>query len=337
MQKMALLLPQDVTPGAAASWPTAREQLRAELIDKWKGRVQDVQATKKFLETNNMVVVGEPYDIYSLSIALLHIVQSMAMKATLAEGARAVALLITEVAREEDMEDIARHISERMVLPTDQLQSTIEEAKVVAGEIHKATTEMNADTGQNQMNNRTANLGSYAAVVVNGRPTNNHADLTRLAMIAKSGTKARQVLIDEGLDSPAATQLIHDDDDVQGTFQGKFSANALIKPRLYPIIIEWVPLSFKPDDHAHLREMEDANTIVDYEIVKASEKDDERQGHAAWDRACPVFIEQFDKLTNHIPDNHYKYYPIQGDNVSWERHDGTIDTIYTTPPPPANT
>ncbi|KIJ24350.1 hypothetical protein M422DRAFT_78014, partial [Sphaerobolus stellatus SS14] len=42
-------------------------------------------------------------------------------------------------------------------------------------------------------------------------------------------------------------------------------------------------------------------------------------GHAAWDRGCPAFASNFDKLTARIPDNQFKFYPIVGETASWER------------------
>ncbi|KIJ53085.1 hypothetical protein M422DRAFT_79557, partial [Sphaerobolus stellatus SS14] len=33
------------------------------------------------------------------------------------------------------------------------------------------------------------------------------------------------------------------------------------------------------------------------------------RGHAAWDRGCPVFVAQYDKLAIKAPDHQYKFYP----------------------------
>ncbi|KIJ42376.1 hypothetical protein M422DRAFT_171219, partial [Sphaerobolus stellatus SS14] len=33
------------------------------------------------------------------------------------------------------------------------------------------------------------------------------------------------------------------------------------------------------------------------------------RGHATWDRGCPVFVTQYDKLASKVPENQYRYYP----------------------------
>ncbi|KIJ40440.1 hypothetical protein M422DRAFT_173693, partial [Sphaerobolus stellatus SS14] len=186
----------------------------------------------------------------------------------------------------------------------------------------------------------------------------------------------------------------------------QYSSQASVKPRLYPIIIERVPIEFKPDVNADLRNLEDKNGICNEEIERtrwikpparqvanqraahlillltnprtanrlirdgirthrtllwcrkllkepsrclkchkigtghfASQypdaeekcgtcgmnhrtkdcpvKDGETRycvncktrGHAAWDRSCPVFVTQYDKMASKVPNNQYKYYP----------------------------
>ncbi|KAF8583134.1 hypothetical protein K439DRAFT_1507237 [Ramaria rubella] len=435
------------------------KQLRVDLIDKWKGRVKDIQTAKKFLETNNMVVIGEPYNIHGLSTALLHIAQSAGLKATTAEGIRAVALLITE--------------------------SSIDEAKAVAEEINTATSEMNTEhakmlqgmasalsaldkaTKNTTTHRETNGYGNCARVAREGH-LNGPPDLSRLTVLAKNSTKARQVLVDEGmnqdsstplaslepmvlvakanialaaitdflgeqvtavsanklwnggivyeLDLPGAAQLIREDEDICRTFLEKFSANVTVRPRLHPVIIERVPLSFNPDNHTHLpkarwikpvnrrepnqraahiiafvtnprtanRMMRDGVRIAQtmlrcHKLLKepmrclkchkieaghlasnCPEQDETcgmcggshrtkecgvmdrmgrycancRQcGHAAWDRGCPAFAEKFERFTNRIPENQYRYYPVKGDNSSWEKMDGMNDMACATPLP----
>lgn len=58
------------------------------------------------------------------------------------------------------------------------------------------------------------------------------------------------------------------------------------------------------------------------------------RGHAACDRACPVFVDKFERMTTKIPDNQYKFFPIANDAASWECTDGTLNPNYTMSLPP---
>ncbi|KIJ42523.1 hypothetical protein M422DRAFT_86757, partial [Sphaerobolus stellatus SS14] len=71
------------------------------------------------------------------------------------------------------------------------------------------------------------------------------------------------------LNSSEAAQTIQSDEDARLTFMELYSAQATIKPRLYPIIVERVPISFNPESNKSLREMEDSNSIENGEIQRA--------------------------------------------------------------------
>ncbi|KIJ29905.1 hypothetical protein M422DRAFT_85427, partial [Sphaerobolus stellatus SS14] len=71
------------------------------------------------------------------------------------------------------------------------------------------------------------------------------------------------------LDSSKAAQLIQGDEDARLAFMNLYSVQATIKPRLYPIIVERVPISFNPDSQGSLRELEDSNTIENGKVQRA--------------------------------------------------------------------
>ncbi|KIJ50423.1 hypothetical protein M422DRAFT_77320, partial [Sphaerobolus stellatus SS14] len=71
------------------------------------------------------------------------------------------------------------------------------------------------------------------------------------------------------LDSSEAAKLIQDNEEVRKRFTDLYSAQASIKPRLYPIIAERVPTSFKPDSNADIRNLEESNGIYTGEIERA--------------------------------------------------------------------
>ncbi|KIJ44625.1 hypothetical protein M422DRAFT_84279, partial [Sphaerobolus stellatus SS14] len=203
-----------------------------------------------------------------------------------------------------------------------------------------------------------------------------------------------------------AAQLIQNDEDAKQAFMNLYSAQAIVRPRLYPIIVERVPISFNPESNSNIRELEDGNSIENGEVQRArwikpparrepnqraahlillisnprtanrmirdgarihqtllwcrkllkepsrclkchkigtghfaSDCPEEEEkcgtcganhrtrncpvtdkqsrycvncktkGHAAWDRGCPAFVAQYDKLASKVPDNQYKYYP----------------------------
>lgn len=84
-----------------------------------------------------------------------------------------------------------------------------------------------------------------------------------------AATKLRNGGILYELDNAAVTQLIWDKDEFRAAFLRGFSSHAMVKPRLYPIIAEHVPLSFRPDSEAELCNLEDANSLRDNVIARA--------------------------------------------------------------------
>ncbi|KIJ27487.1 hypothetical protein M422DRAFT_77495, partial [Sphaerobolus stellatus SS14] len=71
------------------------------------------------------------------------------------------------------------------------------------------------------------------------------------------------------LSSAEAAKLIQENEEVRKHFTDLYSSQASVKPRLYPIIVERVPLSFKPDSNADVRNLEDENGIHAGEIERA--------------------------------------------------------------------
>ncbi|KIJ50574.1 hypothetical protein M422DRAFT_159288, partial [Sphaerobolus stellatus SS14] len=52
-------------------------------------------------------------------------------------------------------------------------------------------------------------------------------------------------------------------------FMNLYSAQAIVRPRLYPIIVEHVPISFNPESNSNIRELEDGNSIENGEVQRA--------------------------------------------------------------------
>jgi hypothetical protein len=50
-------------------------------------------------------------------------------------------------------------------------------------------------------------------------------------------------------------------------------------------------------------------------------KDGRHNNHAAWDRECPAFIEEKAKLRERMPENHYRFFPVDHEEGTWVRHE----------------
>ncbi|KIJ24349.1 hypothetical protein M422DRAFT_56436 [Sphaerobolus stellatus SS14] len=220
--------PQGSSPPLVGGGPTPATRARMkELSQKedtpQKMKARDVPTAKECLEAQNMVIVGDQYTIQSLSTALLHLSQTAGVKTNLMDGMRAVAILMVEAAKVTETGDIARRIVEQMVLPTDQLESTIEEARTIAKEIHHATKEMREERSKtlkglaeamSALGTTATAKATYATVAATGHREATQqtqrtitTDLTRISMIARGNAKPRQLLIDTPLDSDSADAL----------------------------------------------------------------------------------------------------------------------------------
>ncbi|KIJ52013.1 hypothetical protein M422DRAFT_77479, partial [Sphaerobolus stellatus SS14] len=71
------------------------------------------------------------------------------------------------------------------------------------------------------------------------------------------------------LNSSEAANLIQENKEVRSSFMGLYSSQASVKPHLYPVIVEQVPISFKPDSNADIRNLEEGNGICMGEIERA--------------------------------------------------------------------
>lgn len=66
-----------------------------------------------------------------------------------------------------------------------------------------------------------------------------------------------------------------------------FSATSVIKQRTYPTVVEYIPLSFKPEDHSQIASVEKENSLETEGILNACwiklaqrRKKDQRTAHA---------------------------------------------------------
>ncbi|KIJ32846.1 hypothetical protein M422DRAFT_83068, partial [Sphaerobolus stellatus SS14] len=84
-----------------------------------------------------------------------------------------------------------------------------------------------------------------------------------------SANKLRNGGVVYELDSANAATAIQEEEELHKAFMDNFGADATIKPRLYPIIVERVPTSFNPTYEGQLRQLEDANDLQNYEVAKA--------------------------------------------------------------------
>ncbi|KIJ34120.1 hypothetical protein M422DRAFT_782968 [Sphaerobolus stellatus SS14] len=128
------------TPPPSSGTRQRKDATQKEVTSSEK--VRDKSTAKTYLEALSVLIPGERVDIPALSTALHHMAQSTSTKQTLQLGMRAVAILMAETAREEETQEVARKIAEQLVLPTDQIQSTVMEARALMKEIHKTAQEM---------------------------------------------------------------------------------------------------------------------------------------------------------------------------------------------------
>ncbi|KIJ36576.1 hypothetical protein M422DRAFT_260915 [Sphaerobolus stellatus SS14] len=227
-KKIGSSTPQGSSPPPTGGGPTTATRARTKELGQkektlQKMRVRDVQMAKECLEAQNMVIVGDQYTIQSLSTALLPLSQTAGVKATLMDSMRAVAILMVEAAKVTESEEVARRITEQMVLPTDQLESTIEQMKAIAKEIHQATKEMRDERSKtlkglaeamSALSKSATAVSTYMAVTAAGHqggPQQNQkalaSDLMRISMIARGNTKACQLLINAPLDDSSTDAL----------------------------------------------------------------------------------------------------------------------------------
>lgn len=47
--------------------------------------------------------------------------------------------------------------------------------------------------------------------------------------------------------------------------------------------------------------------------------------HASWSRQCPTFLKQRTRLRERFPENHYRFYPIEGNPNTWIRKQDSLD------------
>ena len=57
--------------------------------------------------------------------------------------------------------------------------------------------------------------------------------------------------------------------DLKHKFLESYSATAMIRPRLYQVIVERMPITFDVGSEAQLQKLEDANYLKDYQIAQA--------------------------------------------------------------------
>lgn len=47
--------------------------------------------------------------------------------------------------------------------------------------------------------------------------------------------------------------------------------------------------------------------------------------HASWSRQCPTFLRQRTRLRERFPENHYRFYPMEGSPKTWIRKQDSLD------------
>ncbi|KIJ42374.1 hypothetical protein M422DRAFT_254454 [Sphaerobolus stellatus SS14] len=180
--------------------------------DLQKDRIKDLWAARAFLEGLSVIIIGEAVTTQSLILALQHLSQSTRAKQTLQNGIKGVAMLLSVASANEGADELARKVAERMAQPMDWLQSVMEGAKGVVQEIQHAIQEVKEEWVKT-LQGLTMALGAlekaptYVLVAATGRATTapTHApscsreppNMTRIMMLVKGNTKARQILVDE--------------------------------------------------------------------------------------------------------------------------------------------
>ncbi|KIK36106.1 hypothetical protein CY34DRAFT_45518, partial [Suillus luteus UH-Slu-Lm8-n1] len=66
-----------------------------------------------------------------------------------------------------------------------------------------------------------------------------------------------------------AAEHIHNDTNTRRIFLQNLDAEATIKERTYTIVIPFTPVTFHPEDHSHLRTLEDKNGWKESAILSA--------------------------------------------------------------------
>ena len=58
-------------------------------------------------------------------------------------------------------------------------------------------------------------------------------------------------------------------------------------------------------------------------------KEGRQDDHAAWDRQCPVFIEEKARLCDRKPENHYRFFPAEYKDWTWVQNEDSLADGYT--------
>ena len=88
------------------------------------------------------------------------------------------------------------------------------------------------------------------------------------------------------MDSEAATSWLSQPDN-RADFLGRFAPDATLEPRTYSLVVQFVPLQFRPDDKARLRDIEETNVLPRNAIL-----------HARWIK--PAYRRALDQTCGHV-------------------------------------
>ena len=100
---------------------------REELLKATISTVHDMKTAKEFLERRCYVIIGEEYNLASLTMTLLHLSQTMSLSKVVVDGLRATALILESLNIDSTASSMAKAITNLVQPATEQLASTIED------------------------------------------------------------------------------------------------------------------------------------------------------------------------------------------------------------------
>lgn len=314
-----------------------------------------MKTAKEFLERRCYVIIGEEYNLASLTMTLLHLSQTMSLSKVVVDGLRATALILESLNIDSTASSVAKAITNLVQPATEQLASTIEDLQRTTNDLRGSAVSItrtadefvettassvqyltdaaaDAASAASQMNEAIKNQAqppasspmqtqqqpsSYATAVATGTPHH----LAHAPTLAREDARSHQVLIDKapgathnGLEdlsekelvekARVALELLKQEQNIDmliqfvgarklrnggviykmdtaeaarwlksntniSKFLQVFSATSVIKQRSYPIIADYIPLSFSPTNRAHLTDIENENKLEPEGILSA--------------------------------------------------------------------
>lgn len=143
---------------------------RNELVNNADLTVKTHEQAKNFLDKHRFMSKEDELSIEGLSFTLLSLAHSAPTK-ILQEGARAVAILLTEATAKSTGSEIMRYVEEKLAPIIDKVEEAMKSMKDMTEEANKSTEESRAIANRNREELLYGSQHSYADAIKNNLPS----------------------------------------------------------------------------------------------------------------------------------------------------------------------